>query len=42
MVVILPKICQVTMLWAEDAIENDKAYAAASSVAGNISPIDSE
>ncbi len=33
----LPKICQVTM-----AVENDKAYAAASSASGNMSPIDSE
>jgi len=35
--VMLPKICHVSM-----AVENDKAYAAASLVSGNMSPIDSE
>ena len=40
--VMLPKICQVIVLWAEEAVENDKAYAATSSVVGNLSPIDSE
>ena len=40
--VMLPKICQVIMLWAEEAVENDKAYAATSSGVGNQSQIDSK
>ena len=28
MAVVLPKICHVIVLWAEEAVENDKAYAA--------------
>jgi len=40
--VVLPKICQVIVLWAEEEVESDKAYAATSSVVGNLSPTDSE
>ncbi len=40
--VMLPKICTVTMLLAGEAVENDKAYAAAPSVAENMSPVGSE
>ena len=40
--VMLPKICQVIMLWAEEAVENDKVYAATSSGVGNQSQIDSK
>ena len=30
------------MLWAKEGVENDKTYAATSSVVGNLSPTDSE